>query len=155
MDGDTNLLLELVLEVLEVSIVQILFYRGIYKKDFFRNAQRYGVTVKEVLILKPIAYGLENKLILSNRILFESQKYNHIWISFQWTIFSVYLAPSCEICEKNFETGCSANSGNGSETLKIYQYKLYYITVISKQEFCTIEWFLYQYVRQHLLTECF
>lgn len=47
MSEDTSLLIELILEVLEVSIVQILHYRGIYKKAFFRNSQRYGVTVKE------------------------------------------------------------------------------------------------------------
>lgn len=47
MSEDTTLLIELILEVLEVSIVQILHYRGIYKKAFFRNSQRYGVTVKE------------------------------------------------------------------------------------------------------------
>ena len=35
-------------EVLEISIYQILFHRGIYRKQFFRSSQRYSMTVKEV-----------------------------------------------------------------------------------------------------------
>ena len=46
--------ISLILEVIEVSLYQILYYRGVYRQQFFRNAQRYSLTLKEVRFRKII-----------------------------------------------------------------------------------------------------